>query len=242
MQGEQAYDIDILRRRIPEDRSELYLGFVPWQEDLGRWVRTVHEQLAESPGKPVLRTVWDDPENRDARVLVEVATRASAQEAVEALVERLSWNQLAVLPEGPQDLGYASFVHPGGVPPAVYFVQGNLCIMVASFARAAAPVLPLASRLAHRLAERPHVERMTMALEPDRSSIKVGEPILIRYDLPWTLGEGGFVKFFCLQGTLRLEEDRVVLRGTRPGRVSVEAFVLEPGRETYGGRLEISVE
>ncbi len=242
MQDQQPYDIDLLRKRIPEDRSELYLGFAGWQEDFEGLVRSERQQVDEAPSRPVLRTIWDDPENREARVLLEIAARSSAEEALEALVERLSWNQLAQLPEGPDDLGYAAFVHPEGAPPLVYFILGNLCLTVASYGREHMPVLPLAARLDRRLLERPTVERMTISLESERGSAKVGEPVPIQFDLPWQLGEEGFVKLFSLNGTLRLEDDRPVLRGASPGPASVEALAVEPGRETYAGRLEVTIE
>lgn len=242
MQRQQTYNIDKLRRRIPEDRAEIFLKYTPWQEDLEGWVRTAHELHEEASGQPALRTVWDNPKNRNARILTEVVTCSSATEALEALIERLNWNQLEKLPEGGEQFGFASFVHPEGLPPAVYFVQGNLCITIASYSRELVPVIPLASRITRRLAERPEVEPVSLEIKPDKSHAKVGEPVLINYDLPWQMGEYGFVKLFSSQGIIHIEDDRLVALGTRPGRISVEAFAMEPNRQTYRGKMEISIE
>lgn len=233
-------DIERLREQIPRDRSEIYLGFVPWQEDL-ELRQSLREQFNEVP-RSIVRTVWDDPEREGVRIFIEVATHRSAEDALEGLIERLKWNQLAELLRGPKELGYFSFIHPEGSPPAVYFVQGNICITVSNFAREKIDVLPVALRLVKRLVERPKVERSTIIIESTKSSAKVGEPITIRYKLPWRIGENGFVKLYCFQGMLYLDGNRVKLRGIRKGKSSVDIYTFEAGRETYYGHIDITID
>lgn len=239
---QRTYDTDALRRRVPSDRAEFFVGFTPWAEDTQQWKRSVRESHVEGPDRRLNRTVWDQPESRDARVLIDVAECASATDAIESLMGRLAGNQLARLPEGPADLGLASFVHPEGVPPAVFFTRGNLCVSVISFARSQVPVLPWAERLHRRLGLRPADTQPILPLELERSRAKVGEPVALNYKLPWTLGEGGYLKFFVEAGTLAREEKRLILRGARRGEVRLEALVLEPGRQAYGGRAVLIVE
>lgn len=242
MERPNAYDIDELRQRIPSDRSELHLGFCPWDEDLEGRVRTVDERVDEAPGRPLSRTVWDDPENRDSRLLIEIAERDSAEQAFEALVDRLEWNELARLPEGPPGLGYVSFVHPEGLPPAVYFIRANVCISAVSFGRDEASVLPVAARLDGRLADRPQTDHPALTIKPARPSAKAGEVVGIRIDLPFSMGECGFIKLFSDHATLTLAEGQPVLRVARAGSARVEAFAAEPGRETLWGSFEIDVD
>jgi hypothetical protein len=226
-------DVEQLRAKIPKDQSEIYLGFVPWQEDL-ELKQSVREQFNEVAGRSIIRTVWDDPEREDVRVFIEVA--------IMGLIDRLKWNQLAELLRGPKELGYFSFIHPEDSPPSVYFVQGNVCITVANFAREKIDVLPIALRLVKRLTKRPRVERSTIKIEPSKSSAKVGETIIIRYKLPWRIGENGFVKLYCFRGMLYLDGNRVILRGIRKGRTSVDIYTFEAGRETYYGHIDINID
>jgi len=241
-QLEKTYNLDALRRRVPVDRAELFLGFTPWPEDTEGRRRSVRESHSEVPGRPLYRTIWDHPEARDARVLIDVAEGSSVEEAVESLIGRLESNQLARLPEGPGGLGIASFVHPEGAPPAAFFARGNLCVSVVSFAGRAVDVLPLAQRLDRRLEERPKVERGILSILPELPRAKVGEAVSLAYTLPWKLGEDGYIKFFVSGGTLTRRERRLFLTGTKAGEVSVEAFVVEPGREPYFGRTVLNVE
>jgi hypothetical protein len=238
----ERYDIEALRRRIPVDRAELFLGFVPWPEDCDGWRRSVREPLAETPGRAVLRTVWDDPDDREARVLIDVVESTSPFEAIEALVDRLVWNQLARLPEGPRGLGDAAFAHPEGAPPALFFARGNLCVPVVSFGRRSVDVGPWAYRLNSRLGDRPAVDRLTLSLRADPPAPKARQEVAITYELPWKPGDDGYLKFFAEGGTLARGDGRLIFKGARPGEARIEAFLLEPGREPYGGRLVLRIE
>ena len=242
MVTQQVYDAEALRRRIPEDRSELYLGFSPWEEDLAGWTPALRERFDTTSERPILRTVWDDPKDSEARVLVEVATRISAEDAVDALVDLLSWNQLASLPEGPANLGHVSFVYPEDSPTTLYFVRGNVCITVVSYGRVPVPVLPMAKNIDNRLAEFPSVERNTIVMESKVAKASVGEPVVVDFKLPWRLGDDGFVKISTTAGRLRVEKGQMVFRGTKRGSTQIEVLALEPGREPYRGHMDIEVE
>jgi hypothetical protein len=244
MPGENVlpYDARALRLRINEDRTELFLGFTPWLQDAPGWSRSIKEKLASPPGKFIRRTVWDRDDNRNLRALIDIIECSSATDAVDALLEELAGNQLARLPEGPPQLGLASFVHPDGVPPAVFFARGNLCIRVISFARGAVDVISWAGRLNERLSLEPHVERNLLVLETDRKTARSDEEIAIFYTLPWTLSEEGYLKFLASGGILVLREGRLFLRPSKRGEARVRAFALEPGREPYAGVLNMSIE
>lgn len=238
----KQYDLEALRRQIPEDRAELFLGFVPWAADAQGWQRSVKQSMSETPERPVVRTVWDDPEDRDRRVLIDVVECMSAAEALDALTDRLAWNQLARLDEGPTGLGFAAFEHPAGAPPAIYFARGNLCIAISSYGRQPVDTAPWSERLNRRLDDRPSVDRALITLRAERARVKVGQAVNLSYELPWEYGEDGYLKFLLEGGTLVRREDRLILTGTKPGELKVEAYLLEPGRETHAGRLSVTVE
>jgi len=244
MPGENVlpYDVRALRQRISEDRAELFLGFSPWPQDASGWSRSIKEKLTSAPGKSMRRTVWDSNDNRDARVLIDVIECPSAAGAIDALLEELAANQLALLPEGPPRLGIASFMHPEGVPPAVFFARGNLCIRVISFARDAVDVVLWAERLNERLSDEPHVERNRIVLESDRESARAGEEVPVFYTLPWALGEDGYLKFRVSGATLVAREGRLFLKASKRGDVQVRAYALEPRREPYAGSLNLTIE
>jgi len=239
---QQKYNLEALQRRIPDDRAEVFLGFRPWEEDLAGWNRSVSQQLTETAARSVLRTIWENPDNRNTRLLIDVIECPSATEAIRALADRLEWNQLAQVPEGPPELGDAAFMHPQGIPPAVFFARGNLCISVASFGSQQTAVIPWAERLNRRLGARPAVERMTISLTADPSTPSVGEEVIITYSLPWKQGEGAYLTFFVVGGTMSRREGRLIFKGIRPGEATIDAFLLEPGRETYAGHLALNLK
>ena len=240
----KKYGIDELLRQIPNDRCEFFSSFVPWAEDLEGW-RLSGRELEPGPQTAVrtqLRTIWDDPKDRDARILIDVLVCASAAEALETLAVQLEHNQLALLPKGPPDLGLVSFVHPEPAPPTVYFVRGNLSIMVASFGGKAIPVLAIAWRLSARLAERPFTERHTLFLAADPARGKAGQDIALSYQTSLKVGDDGYWKFFVTGGTAVRRGDRLVLRSDAPRSIKVDAFLVESGREPYFGELSLTVE
>ena len=217
------YDLEVLRRQLPHDRAELFIGFVPWTEDAEGWKRSVKEKLTETPERSVTRTVWDSSEKRDERVLIDVVECESATEALDALVDRLLWNQLSRLLEGSKGLGDAVFMHPKGVPPGIFFTRGNLCLSVVSFGKQPMAVTPWAERLNRRLDDRPSVDRMTISLRVETTPMKVGQEVEFRYTLPWQYSEEGYLKFLVRGSTLLRHDDRLTLTGTKPGEVTIDA-------------------
>jgi hypothetical protein len=76
--------------------------------------------------RSLLRTVWEDPHDRESRSLIDVIECASATDASEAQADRLAANQLARLLEGPPDLGLASFTRPPKRRRRPCFSRGGL--------------------------------------------------------------------------------------------------------------------
>ncbi len=236
------YGIDEVLRRIPDDRAEFFGGFAPWAEDLAGWALSARELEREVAGRSQLRTIWDHREDHDSRLLVDVAVCPSAADAVESLAAQLAYNQLERLPEGPRDLGLASFAHPEPAPPAILFVRGNLSLVISSFGRRPVPVISIAGRFTARLAERPVTERRTLLLAAGQPKGRPGQEIVLSYESPYKTGEDGYWKFFVTGGTLVRRQGRLVLRSKAPGRLDVQAFLVESGREPQFGELTLPIE
>lgn len=231
------YDIDALRQRIPEERAELFIGFSPWPEDCENWDRSVHEDFLEGPTRRLRRTIWEHPEDRQSRMMIDVLELQSADLAVQALAEALQWNQLAELPEGPPDLGFVSFVHPKGAPPAAFFVQGNLFLSVASVGATLLNVVEWGSRLVRRLLERPKDARDAFRVGTVPSRILVGERMQLSFPSPSGIGEYGFIKLFATGADLIRETPSKLFLIPKTYEVSVDLFVVEPDREPLAGHL-----
>lgn len=238
----KIYPVDALRKRVPQEQDEFFQGFSPWEADVSGWEHSMRENLFEAPDRPLRRSVWNHPETPEARILLDIVECASTADAIESLLGRLEGNQLASLPEGPVGLGIASFVHPEGIPPAVFFVRGNLCISILSFARSAVAVLPWAQRIDSRLTSVPKAERKLLSLRPDRNQAKAGEAVPLFYELPWKPTEESYLKFVANGGTFSRREDNLFIIGTSPGQVQVEAFLVESGREPISAHFVLAVE
>jgi hypothetical protein len=238
----KKYGIDELLDHIPADRAEFFSGFVPWPEDLDGWRVSTFETEPEVNGRSHLRTIWDNTSDRDSRILIDVTVCSSAEDAVEALATQLSYNQLDRLPNGPADLGLISFVHPDPAPPAIFFVRGNLSILVTSFGRKAVPIQEIARRQSARLAERPRAAQSGLVLAADSPAGKAGQDIGLSFSAPFQPGANGYWKFFVTGGTAARRQGRLLLRPSSPGRLRVEAFLVESGRAPYFGELALLIE
>ncbi len=238
----RKYRIDEMLRRIPADRAEFFSGFVPWAEDLEGWRPSTFEPEPETGGRSQLRTVWDQAGDRESRIVIDVAACSTAADAVEALATQLGYNQLELLPQGPDDLGLASFVHSDPAPPAVFFVRANLSILVASFGRKNVPVLEIARRLNTRLAERPANAQRELSLAVDPSRGKPGQDLELRFQAPFQTGDQAYWKFLVTGGTAARMQGRLTLRPAGTGRLRVEAFLVESGRPPYSGELSLTIE
>jgi hypothetical protein len=238
----QSYDLEALKARVPADRGEYFAGYAVSVEDAGGWRFSRREASAGAYGRPTVRTVWDEPDGPAGRVAIDVSECGSASEALEALAERLAWNELAELPEGPAGLGLAAFAHPEGVTPALFFVRGNLALSLVSYGSRPVAVLPWAERLSQRLGARPRSERAGVALQLEAQRAKVGSPVGLSYHLPWKLGDEGYVKLFVTGGTIERRDDRFLVTPAAAGELTIEAWAVEPGREAYGGSARLAVE
>jgi hypothetical protein len=226
--------------RRAETVPVLLRDFAPWREDCLNWTRERQRRLQETESWRLLRMFWGDPEDRDSRVLMEIREAASAPVARECLLDVLAHNQLARLPEGPESVGDVCFVHPEGVPPAVFWVTGNLCLSVLSIGLNPARVLDWGRRLHLRMIDRPPVEARELVLMPEATRMRVNEEQTIRFRPPAVLGEEGYTKFFAVGAELRLEKDGVRIHAVREGEIVVEVLVVEPGRPARAGRVKLS--
>ena len=141
------YDISSLRARVPKEVGREVHGFSPQVIRADGWRLSMAEELRDGDDRPIARVVFDAIEEPAERVLVDVVECPTSRDALDALLERLAGNQLASLPEGPADLGFAAYEHPEGAPPAVFFARDNLCVTVASFGSRSTPVRVWADRV-----------------------------------------------------------------------------------------------
>lgn len=237
----KRYGVDEILGRIPDDRGEFLLEFTPWSEDLSGYRRSARERFVEAGKRVLLRTVWDNIEDRDSRVLIDVVECDSAADAVEALADRLEANQLAEVPKGPDRLGLASFQHPASVPPAVLFARGNLAVTIVSFGRKPVDVVSIARRLEARLDERPAATLLTLPLKSELRA-KPGQDIHFSYSMPKRTSEDSYVKVFVKGGTIARRDGELVTRASKAGEIEIEAILVEPGREPHVGKSRITIQ
>ncbi len=240
----ERYGIDEILHRIPEDRGEFFAGFLPWSEDVGEWRRSARETFAEKGGRTLLRTIWDNPEDRESRVLIDVMECVSAADAVEALADRLEANQLAEIPAGPEALGLGSFQHPESAPPALFYVHGNLAITVTSFGRKAVDVSNIARRLDEKLGERPASAESFLRAYPliqVEPYAKQGDEVVLRLNLPARRREDSYLKVFVTGGTITWRVGQLVTQSKAAGQIEIEAFLVEPGPEAFTATSTITI-
>lgn len=240
----KRYGVDEILRRIPDDRGEFFVEFLPWPDDLSGWRRSARERFVEAGNRVLLRTIWDNIEDRDSRILIDVVECDSAADAVEALADRLENNQLAEIPEGPREIGLASFQHPGFAPPVVLYVHGNLAITVASFGRKPVEVSDLAGRLDRRVGERPNRTNNLMWSVPlleAAPSARTGEEILLRLNMPARNIEDSYLKLFATGGTIARRAGQLVTRAETAGKIEIEAFLVEPIHEAFAATSTIII-
>jgi hypothetical protein len=205
----------------PRDTGLLLLGFKAWaapappESEL-----SMREQLTPA----TTRAVWNLRGRPDARVALTTTEHPSVRDALRALALDLEANQLMTVPQGPADLGEISFIHPNGVVPAVFFVTGNLTLAVSSFGREHVDVLPFARAIDADLRARPPQARDGgLELTSERVGIRAR---------PRFAAAGAYTKVLAPGSDLRKEDDTIV-----GATGDVEAFYIEPGRETFGARL-----
>lgn len=200
----------------------LFAGFKAWHARVDFGVESMRERL----GPARTRAVRDDPANPGARVAVTVTEHASAADALEALALELEANQLAELPAGPATIGEVSFVHPSGVPPAVFLARANLTVWVMSFGNRNVDVTAIARRVDEDLQSRPAQAR------PDSIDVSVAGDT-VRVNVPFA-GEDVYLKAFAVSAELRKRDEGIVIVG---GQGEIEVFALEPRRETLSAKV-----
>ncbi|MCP4339690.1 MAG: hypothetical protein GY799_12565 [Desulfobulbaceae bacterium] len=220
----------------------MFVGFSPSEQDMKDWQHTMKENLLEDASRPLRRSVWNHPDSSDRRALIDVAECSSAEEAMKSLVTRLEGNELARLNKGPDDLGTISFMHPEGSPPAVFYTRGNLCISVISIAPQPVEVLKLAQTLNLRLQSQSKIASDIIQFKPGQDHAKVGEDVSVSYQLLWKLAEQGYLKFTVHGGSIARKKDSLIITGSKPGVLQLEAIAIEPGREPDGGKLSLRIE
>lgn len=216
-EAKKAIDPMIDKARV---EGLLLAGFKAWAApDVPGFRPALRERL----GAKTTRAVWDDPERRGARIALRVIEHASAREALDGLAETLAANQLADVPRGPADLGVISFAHPEGVPPAVFFVRGNLTLLVTSFGNLPVDVLPYARNVDGALTARPQELR--------EGGVDLTTPNLRRIEVkPRWAGEDAYIKVLAPGAELAWRDGGVEVSGDAG---VVEVYVIEKGRETY---------
>jgi hypothetical protein len=184
---------------------------------------SMHERL----GKATTRAVWDDPLRPGARLAVTATEHDSASDALRGLATELEANQLATLPRGPSDVGEVSFVHPEGVPPALFFARGNLTISVFSFGNQPIDVLAYARTIDGDLTARPaNAREGVMELSVNGTLIEMRDD---------RRSVDSYIKVVAPGAELAKRDQAFMLVGDTNAEIGV--FVIEPGRETYGTML-----
>jgi hypothetical protein len=238
----KTYHFSSWRQRAKDGGALLVRNFAPWAKDFSPWTQATYDLFAEAPQRRLLRTVWDDPKEKTARVLVDVREATSFAQAQQCLLEVLANNQLARLPEGPADLGDIAFVHPQGMPPAVFWVVGNLCLSMCSFGRKPTPVLDWAVRLQARIHDKPEGGKLGLVLASGKATARVDQPVTLRVVLPKTQSSEACIKFFAPGAELSLSDEEAAVRPHEKGKLIVEVYATEPGRKASKGRIVLTVK
>jgi hypothetical protein len=225
---ETEKSMKVIRPKIEAARHGglLLIDFKAWAAPVTLGVLSVRERL----GDRQTRAVWDDVRNPGVRVAVNVTEHVSSAEALEALAVELEANQLADLPAGPPALGEVSFVHPDGVPPAVFFARANVTVWVMSFGSLAVQVVPIARQIDDDLRSRP-VQARAGGLDV----IATGNVIRARMHFP---AADSYLKVFAPGAELRHADDAIVVIGDV---AEIEVFALEAGREILSATAQLPV-
>ncbi len=221
--------------------SILLRHFAPRREDRLGWKEAAKTQIALSGTRRLTRIEWAAPRDAESRVLVDVYETSSLTDAQKCLLEILANNELLRLPDGPTDLGEISFVHPDGVPPAAFWVVGNLCMGVTSFGPKKAPVLDFAERLHAGAIEKPRGPKRDLRVKPETTRLKAKEETVLALTAPRALPEDVQYKYFATGGELFLKGDQVVVRALKRGAVAVEAFAVKAPRSVHAARRILKV-
>jgi hypothetical protein len=153
-------------------------------------------------------------------------------------MERLDENQLQELDRGPERLGATAFRHPPKLPPALFFAHANLVVSIVGHASADAAVDAWLEHILQDVEGVPKAARRGLELELHRA--ESNDVRVVRYSLPWQLGDEGWFKFAAQGATLERAQRAGELRlGRSKGKVSLRGWAIERDKEPYAGSLEL---
>jgi hypothetical protein len=187
----------------------------------------------------IRRTVWLDG-NEDHRIIVDVEECRREADVDEALEVATQEAGVRFRP-GPASLGGRSLANPDPETSSIYVARANVLIWGVSAGCQRFELDPLLRVIVEELdIERPGpVEDLKFTRERDRDGA-----ICLAYDSRWTRGESAWMKFTADNATLARapEPGRLLAWPTRgaDSPFTITAWVIEPGRQTYGGRYRHS--
>ena len=235
------YGFSAWSKNAASEVSVVVMNYVPWAEDCLNWPCSFRDDVSLPEQTRLVQTVWDDPDDRDIRILIHAFETSTLDMALECLVHELSSYTVAGVTQGPDDLGDICFVQPTGERPTVFFVRGNLCLRVSNFGRKAVDVIDWARRLDARILDRPSIAQSIVEMKPERELGSVDHSVGVDVFLRWRLGETGYFKFFSTGGVMSIRHGRPFFAPTQRETL-IEAFAVESEREPYGGKLVIGLE
>ncbi|MCP4674794.1 MAG: hypothetical protein GY854_04620 [Deltaproteobacteria bacterium] len=238
---EKRFNLSELQSEVPSDRGELFLSYWPTERVVGDWKQTWFQRLQTRGDRPATRGVYCDPENIRRRLLVEITECASAWDAIDELAVQLTGNNAPSFESGPKTLGKTCLVQPAENPTAIYFTRGNLSIRVSNFGPVRADPQEFAKRIADELDATS--EQVSEGLRLNRVRTENSDPdtpFAVEYKSRWKPGKESYMRCRVKGGTVERGEDGRVLvkRATKAG-VKVKGFIVEEGRETICGRIEV---
>ena len=229
------YKADNILASIPADSGELFIGYRPAAEP-DKWREHFHQALERQPNRRISRSVFEIAGSAKGSVVVEVAECASAQDAVEDLMETLAENQAAVLDPGPEILQPAAFRHPEKAPDGIFFARANLRISIMSQSTAPDNVDEWLDRILQDLDLAPDDARSSLDI---RSGDSQDDAARLQYRLPWKVGPQGWFKFVSRGAPIeRGKTTGELIIGPSSKDVTVRGWVLERGRESYMGEFK----
>ena len=168
--------------------------------------------------------------------MVEVAECASAQDAVDDLMETLAENQAALLDPGPESLRPSAFQHPKQAPAGLFFARANLRISIIAQSKASEGVDEWLGLIQQDLDLTPSDARDGLEI---RSAKTQDDTARLSYRLPWNVGPQGWFKFVSQGAPIeRSEKPGELLLGPSQAGITVQGWVLERGRESYMGEFK----
>src|SRR5262245_26805926 len=222
--------------------DELFTGYAPAFRSATGWRHTFRQHRPGPHGGVIRRVVFDNTEDPNRRLLIDVAEFPTAQLARDYVRAAKDGANFAIA-EGPARFGASSLAFPYKQPRSLYFCRANLMLWICSCSRENVLVEPWADQMLQDLAQEPTTEsRNDLVLTAERDQLDARGATRIRVSLRWDRGEWAWRKFKATGGTLSRasEGDDVIFWPTaREPKQAVTGWTFEPGRETYHGRMSL---